>query len=477
MSAFDLPSPVTKNPLELFAQLLSEAEATSSKTEKVDIVAKYAVSIDSAVSDLLLRSLSPMITYGVAKLPASPDYRAPSAGFDIYAVGLRLLDNLASRTLTGNAAQEAISTFLAFVPDVAPITGSVTLREAFRRILLKDLRAGFGDSTVNKAVKGLIPVFPYMRCSLIKDVKLDSWPWESGVVSQEKADGMFANMDVEAGGLVQLSSRQGTQFPMDPFADLASEAQARLTPGLQYHGELLVERNGAVLPREQSNGILNHVVQGGSFAAGDRPVYLLWDGIPLTAIKPKGKYEVKFSARLAGLMARLAASQAPGQAISLIETRIVNSLEDAYSHYRELLAKGKEGTIIKHPGAIWRDGTSKEQVKLKLEVDVDLEITGFTEGNGKNADTFGSITTKTSDGLLVVDVSGFTDAKRKELHDNRQDVIGKIMTVRANSIMTPQNGNDPHSLFLPRYVEIRTDKSEADSLARVKVQFESAIRG
>ena len=45
--------------------------------------------------------------------------------------------------------------------------------ELFWRIITKDLRAGFEASTTNKAIKGLIPTFPYMRCSLPNDMKLD----------------------------------------------------------------------------------------------------------------------------------------------------------------------------------------------------------------------------------------------------------------------------------------------------------------
>jgi DNA ligase-1 len=150
--------------------------------------------------------------------------------------------------------------------------------------------------------------------------------------------------------------------------------------------------------------------------------------------------------------------------LSVIETRIVHSLSDAYAHYREQLALGREGTIIKDANAIWRDGTSKQQVKLKLEVDVDLEVVGFRAGEGKNAATFGSVLCRTACGQLEVAVSGFRDKVRKEIHESREKVLGSIMTVRANSIMVPQEDGALHSLFLPRFVELRIDKREADTL-------------
>jgi DNA ligase-1 len=145
-----------------------------------------------------------------------------------------------------------------------------------------------------------------------------------------------------------------------------------------------------------------------------------------------------------------------------------------------MLAAGKEGTIIKDGVAIWRDGTSKQQVKLKLEAECDLVIVGFTEGNGKNKATFGSIRAQTSDGLLEVGVSGFKDKKQKgmptrsEINDMRKELLGTIMTVKFNDIMYPSEDGKLYSLFLPRYAEFRRDKTTADSLERVIEQYEAA---
>lgn len=460
-------------PLSSFADMLARCSATSSKNEKQAIVAEALAGEHAEhTARLLSYALSPFHRFYIQRLP-DPEQHPASSVIDI-ALIFNALDALSTRKLTGQAARGMIAKLLAYVPhDPA---AAVSLRTALQRIILKDLRAGFDASTVNKVRPGLIPTFPYMRCSLPKDVKLGEWDWAAGVVSQEKADGMFANLDISADGAVTLSSRQGTEFPMEPFAELAAEALRRLKPGTQNHGELLVMRDGVILAREIGNGILNSVAKGGEFGPGEQPIYMAWDQIPLDAVKAKGKHAVGYAERLSGINAQLAATIPNREAlIRLIDTRIVHSLDDAYAHYRELLGQGKEGTIIKRHSAIWRDGTSKEQVKLKLEVDVDLEIAGFVPGNGKNAGTFGSITCRTSCGQLVVDVSGFTDAKRAELHANRNDVIGRIMTVRANSIMPPSESNNLHSLFLPRYVEIRSDKAQADSLERVKAQFASAI--
>jgi DNA ligase-1 len=441
--------------------LIEQVAATSSKNEKIALL--EANRDNELLKRVLNYAYNPFKTYGIRK---RPETIGSNVGHEFDEGTWELLDDLIERTLTGNAAIEAVQGEMTAL--------SASSAELLWRIITKDMRAGFSESTCNKVWKGLIPDFPYMRCSLPKDAKLNEFDWTLGVISQEKADGMFANLDFEEGGIVSIRSRQGSPFPMEAFELLVNEVKARLADGMQYHGELLVQRDGKVLPREIGNGILNSILSGGSFAANERPIYMIWDAIPLSSVVTKGKYEVAYIKRLSFINRRLKMTE--GQYVAMIETRVYHSLGDAYSHYRDLLKLGKEGTIIKNPHAIWKDGTSKEQVKLKLEFEVELEVYGFEEGNGKNADTFGALKCKSSCGQLLVSVSGFTDAKRREIHENRDDWgSGAIITVRANSIMRPSESSEFHSLFLPRFVERRFDKSAADDLARIEEQQQAAM--
>lgn len=319
------------------------------------------------------------------------------------------------------------------------------------------------------------------NCCLPKHTKLEKFNWAKGVYSQLKADGMFANVNLYTDYTVELTSRSGSVFPMDQFKGLAEEIAKTFVAGTQTHGEVLVKRDGVVLPREIGNGILNSVLKGGSFADNEQPILLAWDQIPLSAVVPGGKFKVKYSERFESLRKQLHDDNTP-VLIELIETRIVHSMDEARAHYKEMLAAGFEGTIIKDADAIWEDTTSKSQVKFKLDVDVDLVIVGFTEGNGKNAASFGAIRCQSSDGLLEVDVSGFKDKPqkgvltRKEISDRRDEFIGTIMTVKANDLMPPTKSNPLWSLFLPRFCEFRADKSVADDLQRVQEQFDNAVK-
>lgn len=446
-------------------KMVEHIGSTSSKNEKISIVESY--SNHEIFRRSLVYALNPLIAFNIR--PAT--WEATGSHTDVFdSCTWALLDDLAARKITGDAAREALDKeFGRLTPASA---------EMLWRIVRKDLRAGCSDSTVNKAISGLIPEFPYMRCCLPKDTNLNTFSWVEGVFSQEKADGMFSDVKYYTNGTVRISSRNGTDFPTDQFSNVVTAIQTDLTPGNSYQGEMLVEKSGVVLDREIGNGILNSVQQGGTLEADERIVFVVWDEVPIEHVVPKGKYNAPYKTRFGSLKQQLEGSSQTD--VKLIPTRIVHSLAEAYVHYGEMLALGKEGTIIKDGNALWRDGTSKQQVKLKIVAECDLKIVGFTEGNGKNKATFGSITCQTEDGLLEVNVSGFKDkpAKgiltRSQINEIRDELIDTIMAVSFNDIMYATKAGDKHSLFLPRHLEFRRDKTVADSFKRVEEQLEAA---
>lgn len=453
-------------------EAIEQIAATSSKNEKIAILGEHIH--DSLMQQVLKAALDPTVSYGVTGIKGRDITGTDDdAGAQFDDTTWHIINGLASRRLTGNDAQAEIE------KEINRLDAESS--QLFARVLNMDLRAGFGESTVNKVKPGLIPEFPYMRCSLPKAVKLDKWPWAEGVVSQEKADGMFANVDHFDDGTVAIRSRQGSPFDTMKFPGVVSQVKALIKTGTENHGELLVVGpDGKVLAREIGNGMLNSVLSGGDFPEGHRPMLVLWDQIPLGHAVPKGKCDTPYVIRFANLCDQLTGMKEKGGSVQPIDARIVHSLDEAYAHYRELLAQGKEGTIIKHPDAIWKDGTSKEQVKLKLEVDVDLESIEIVPGTvgTKNEGRPGSIKMRSACGQLVVDVTIKNEALRDAIERDPNVYLSKVWAVRANSIMKPAENDGVYSLFLPRMVEAgyRTDKSQADSLRGIQDQFESAVK-
>jgi DNA ligase-1 len=104
---------------------------------------------------------------------------------------------------------------------------------------------------------------------------------------------------------------------------------------------------------------------------------------------------------------------------------------------------------------------------MKAERDCDLRIVGWYAGleGTKRAESIGGFNLQTDDGMLQVQVgSGFKDKVLDEIMANGPDsYIGKIAKVKFNEVISKKD-SDIKSLFLPRFIEIRVDKQEPNTL-------------
>jgi DNA ligase 1 len=442
----------------MFAQFIEVINSDQGRLFKEAKVKEFGTQEPKFIR-LLNRTYSPEYVYGIKKV--SQTKVGNKTLVDIWDQVEILLDRLTSRIVTGNAART----------EVEAILNQLTETEAtvLFNLLKGDLRCGISVATINKMFPNTIPEYPYMRCSLMKGSNIDNFDWAAGVFSQEKADGMFANIYLYPDLITKITSRNGTLFANTEFKDFIHEFVNIAEGGYCYHGELLVLEDGKVLPRELGNGVLNSVLKGGCFEKNQKPLYMVWDRVPLKDAISGGKCKTPYKDRFDAI------KNIKGTFIDVIPTRIVYSLTEAYEHYVELTSRGIEGTVIKNPKAIWEDKTSKDQIKLKIEAEVDLIVRGFNPGNGKNAHLFGSIMAESKCGRLRVNVSGISDKDRERINNEREEWIDKkIITVRANSIM---ESNDVAALFLPRLVEERLDKTEADDFEKIKQVFEEAKAG
>jgi DNA ligase-1 len=376
------------------------------------------------------------------------------------------LDRLINREITGNDAREFIDLLMHGLTHNARIILS--------RIINKDLRCGAGTSIANKVWKNLIPEYPYMRCSLpevsninnISDVE-----WSSGVYSQLKHDGSFANVNV-FDGCVRIFSRSGSIY-RDNSLGIDSECIRIFNNNTQTHGELTVYDNGILLERQIGNGILNSILKGGELEKHQKIHYDVWDQIPLVSAIPKGEYCVNYEDRFDDLIKQI--EKTKSEFINIGEYKIVYSALDAQEHYKQIRKRKLEGTIIKRKRLFWKDGTSKDQIKNKASIDIEMRICGFEAGKGKHAKTFGSIIVESEDALVRAGCSGFSDKLRQEIHENREDWFGAIVTVTINGIQYSTKVGKPHSVYLPRFIERRLDKNIADTLDRIEEQIQMSV--
>lgn len=445
--------------------ILDEAASNSSRLHKEAVFAREVN--NSTLKQVCNLALNPRINFYIKKIPAyAPRLDGGTRGLTW---AMNELEALSSRKVTGSEGIEHLATILENVGEDTAVV--------VERIIARDLRCNVGETIVNKTWPKLIPEYPYMRCSLPKEVKLSKWNWKAGVYSQLKADGTYANL-IYSGGIVSILTRNGTQYPLAAFEHLIDAVKAAIPDNSVLNGELLVYNNMVANARQIGNGKFNSIAKGGSDALekGDSVRFMAWDVIPYDEYIA-GHCKQTFDERTNKLNTYVEGLRSDSP-LSIIDTRIVYSYEEALTHYADLIEAGFEGSIIKAREGEWKDGTSRDQVKLKIDCDVELQMVCLNAGNGKNSKTFGSVKAVSSDGLFEVNVSGFKDAMRAEIFNNwDNNYKGGIITVRINNITPPTRNNMKHSAFLPRFIEHRPEKTEADSLARIQLQYDNIVKG
>ena len=132
------------------------------------------------------------------------------------------------------------------------------------------------------------------------------------------------------------------------------------------------------------------------------------------------------------------------------------------NYYKEIVDAGGEGVIVKDLDGYYEFKRSKNWLKAKEWLTMDLRIVGFTEGYGKRENTIGGLICETDDKRISVNVgSGLSDEDLEYIANNKDEVLGKIVEVKYNAEIDDKN-TGKRSLFLPVYVDIRTDKDETD---------------
>ena len=396
-------------------------------------------------------ALDPFTNFYIRKIPAY----TPNEGEGIsLKFALDSLGDLSKRLVTGNAG-------------IAHLKGMLEALNAedakvIERIIKKDLKCGVSISTANAVWPNLIHDYPCMLCSKYDEKLVSKIKFPAYV--QMKMDGMRFNAIVRNGG-VEFRSRNGKELNL--LGNLEKEFVA-LANGVDcvFDGELLVmfDNDYQFADRQTGNGILNKANKGTISADEARQVHAaLWDVIPYDDFV-KGVCNVDYSTRWASVQQLVENQPAKDKRIWSVFHKEVNTLDEANAIFKELLADGHEGIILKDTHSKWENKRSKTQIKFKGELECDLKIVGIQEGTGKYEGLLGALICESADGILKVDVgSGFKDAQRKSFGT---DLIGKVIAVKYNARIKNKQGEE--SLFLPIFIEVRDDKDVADSIGDIE---------
>lgn len=430
--------------------ILEELATTPSRLAKEAILRREHNNAD--LKSVVQMALDPLLQFYIRRIPAYKPTAKTST--PTLAWGMAQLSDLSTRRVTGNAGIAHLRSIL----EQLNVADSLVIE----RIICKDLRCGVSVATANKTWPGLVNEFPCMLASQYEEKLIGKFKFPAYV--QLKLDGMRASFVVEQGA-VTAYSRNGK------IIDLPEIAAAILSVGYDnvvFDGELLVvDADNHYTNRQTGNGILNKAVKGTITEEERKSVrFVMFDMIPLQDFK-KGTCIVPYETRFDSLNEFIrTASSNSYNSFFLVETWDVANIEGAQTIFNEVLAEGQEGIILKDKKSVWENKRSKGQIKFKAELDCDLVCVDVEEGTGKYKDKMGALVLESSDGVIRVNVgTGFSDADRQELWKNKP--LGKIVAVCYNARISDKNSG-VESLFLPRFLEVREDKTTADSSKVIK---------
>jgi DNA ligase-1 len=426
--------------------IIAKIEADNSRLAKEDILREAMEEGLNEFFQGLRMALDKLYTFGVKQVPEKAEAGGQGLSWTNF---LELAEALYRRELTGHAARDAIN-----------LAMSVATQEQwngwYRRILIKDMRAGFGEKSVNSVAKKLkkpeysVPVFEVMLAH-------DGANHESKITGKKlvepKLDGVRAItvLDYES-RTVTIYTRNGKVLENFPHIVKAFEDNIdNFARSYVFDGEIV---------SNTFQDLMTQVHRKDNVKADDARL-MLFDIVPLFEFKQG--CSVMGQKRRSAFLREFQNIFADSGCIEIIPQKefdldsFIDEIE--FKDYNKAMVDaGYEGIMIKDPDGKWEGKRSVAWLKQKPFIEVSLAVTAVEEGTGRNKDKLGAVVCEGEDDgkRIVVNVgSGFTDEQRAEFWAAKDSLIGQVVEVRADAATRSQDSEDVYSLRFPRFLRFR----------------------
>lgn len=417
----------------------------------------------------------PFITFGVTSRVMDGRQNVETASAQPFGdMTFQILDALAKRELTGLEAAQVIAQNFNGLTEKS--------RKLFLAIIDKTLRAGFTESTINKARPGTIRTFSVMLSHPFEAHRVKSWP----VAGEPKIDGMRVLIMVKD-GQVEFLSRTGKPYeslghfdePVRRMIEDCANAAGVLEWKIWFGDDQAV-RPAIVLDGEVTAGAnFNETGAVRRQEAATDAVLTLFDVVPYHLFVAQEKIDIPFQRRRAFLERMVFNHRSAPNILTSEQTKLFNE-EEVHAYFAEQRAKGREGAMIKLLNAPYVKRKGHLWMKMKAQETEDLRVIDWFNGDP------GTKYEKVLGGLIVdrngVDVrvgGGYSDEQRTGFermiaadlteitaigssgageYNARTDkplrIFGRLIEVEFHEV-TPDG-----SLRHPRFVRFRDDKDE-----------------
>ena len=334
----------------------------------------------------------------------------------------------------------------------------INLRIILMKILTKRMNIGIGAKLINKTVgRELIPDPSLMLAS---DDQKEIVGWDK-IYCEEKYDGVRVIAKGNMNGF-QFYTRAFNELDKAKLSGIESDLikvlrDSETTHDVFFDGEL------TDLNRKSVSGKVTQILKGTAPDDIDKGFIFNVFDVEKPEVLESGKGSTPYLKRRQDLESLLGFLP-QNSSIKLARQWVADTMEEVHGIYDQIISLGGEGVILKCSDHVYECKRSRNWVKLKQIQDCDLEIVGWYPGEGKREGYIGGLICTDASRTLEVRIgSGFTDADLKSLSQNADDLIGRITAVQYNETITDKFGG--RSLFLPRFIEIRSDKNLPDDMS------------
>ena len=363
---------------------------------------------------------------------------------------VELAEALHKRELTGHAAQDAIRL-------ASEVATADQWNGFYRRILIKDLRCGVSEKTVNNVAKKQnkeqykVPVF---ECMLAHDSAKHEKKIGGKVCLDKKLDGVrvLTVIDGAMGDVVSQFTRNGKT--LQNFTKITQFIRSKV---LEMGNTRPMVLDGEIVSNSFQD-LMKQVHRKENVEADDA-VLQLFDIIPLSEFK-QGKSVLNLRQRHRMLEEYCKMFEGFENIQVIPKTEVDLGTPEGQQQFKEFnkeaIDQGYEGIMIKDPTANYECKRSTGWLKQKPFIEVSLEVKHVEEGTGRNEGRLGALVCEGVDDERNIKVnvgSGFSDSDRDSFWNDRGSLPGRIVEVRADAITQNQDGS--YSLRFPRFKTFR----------------------
>ena len=427
-------------------EVIGKLEADNSRLAKEAILSEaMGEGLDEFFEGVRM-ALDPLVTFGVKQVPES---KVDGQGLK-WEVFKKLAQQLQDRELTGHDARDAIL-----------LTRDIATQDQwnmfYRRILIKDLRCGVSEKTVNKIAKKFpqysIPVF---TCPLAHDSANHEKKMVGKKQVEVKLDGVRVITVIQGdtshgkASRVEMFSRNGKQF--HNFGHIIAEIEEVIKDSPPPYDLVL---DGEVMSANFQD--LMKQVHRKDGKQSDDAVLHLFDMCPLSEFQ-KGIWDKPQSFRSQAVKAWVEQNSNVLKHVQTLDWEEVDlSTPEGNKRFVDLnkaaVDGGYEGVMIKDIDAPYECKRTHSWLKAKPFIEVTLKVANVEEGTGRNEGRLGAVILEGEDDGYNYSLncgSGFTDAQRDEYWAERDSLVGQLVEVRADA-RTRSQDSETFSLRFPRF--------------------------